>query len=58
MTETRSRFDYTLDETDSQTQQEVEHRLKEALADLRRQHELQTQVYKEEMASMYESKVV
>lgn len=57
LNETRTRMEFTMDEVDSRTQKEVEHRLQEALADLRRQHEQQTQIYREEMESLYESKV-
>lgn len=58
ISEARTRMEYTLDEVDSRTQKEAEHRLQEALADLRRQQEAQTQVYKVSMESMYESKVI
>ena len=55
--ETRTRLEFTMDEVDSKTQKEVESRLKEALAELRAQHEQQTQIYREELETMYESKV-
>lgn len=46
-----------MDEVDSKTQKEVESRLQEALAEFRAQHELQTQIYREELETLYESKV-
>lgn len=46
-----------MDEVDTKAQREVESRLGEALIELRAQHELQTQIYREELEAIYESKV-
>lgn len=46
-----------MEEVDTKTQREMESRLQEALADFRRQNEVQTQIHREEMESLYEAKV-
>lgn len=57
LNETRTRMEYTMEEVDSRTQKELESRLRDALADLRKQHEAQTQIHREELEMLYESKV-
>ena len=46
-----------MDEIDSKAQREYEHKLEEALADFRLQHESEMRRYREELEIMYESKV-
>ena len=50
-------MEYTMEEVDSRTQHELESRLRDALADLRKQHEEQTHIHREELEMLYESKV-
>ena len=50
-------MEFTLDEADSRTEKEVEHRLQEALARLREEHECQSRTYREDLEAIYESKV-
>ncbi|XP_067940631.1 prelamin-A/C-like [Watersipora subatra] len=57
MVETRSRLEFTLDESDVRAKEDAENRLQEALTDLRREHELQSQIHREELEALYESKV-
>lgn len=57
LSETRTRMEYTMEEVDSKTQREMESKLQEALADFRKHHELQTQIHRDELESMYEAKV-
>jgi len=57
LNETRTRMEYSMEEVDSRAQREVESRLQDALQEMRQQHEAQTQIYREELESMYESKV-
>ena len=51
-------MEYTMEEVDTRTQKEMETRLQEALADFRRQHEIQTQIHREELETLYEAKVI
>lgn len=55
--ETRSRREKRMVEVDSGMQQDYEFKLTQALQDLRRQHEQQVQIYKEELQSTYMAKL-
>ena len=50
-------MELSVDEIDSKAQREYEHKLEEALADFRLQHESEMRRYREELEIMYESKV-
>jgi cellobiose-specific phosphotransferase system component IIA len=50
-------MEYTMEEVDVKKQKEMENRLQEALAEFREQHEIQTQIHREELESLYETKV-
>lgn len=47
-----------MEEVDSKAQREYEHKLQEALADFRQQHEGEMRRYREELEIIYESKVL
>lgn len=55
--EIKRRHESRMVELDSGHQQEFESKLSEALAEMRSQHELQVQLYKEEIEKTYNAKV-
>ncbi len=55
--ETRQRREKRMVEVDSGIQQDYEFKLAQALQDLRRQHEEQVQIYKEELQHTFRAKV-
>lgn len=55
--ETRTRMEVSMEEVDTRAQREYEHKLEEALADFREQHDDEMRRYRQEMEYMYEAKV-
>lgn len=58
MRETHRRRDKRMVEVDSGIQQDYEFKLAQALQDLRRQHEEQVMIYKEELQQTFKAKVL
>ena len=57
LNETRTRLETTIEETDGRVQEDYEHRLREALQELRSQYEEQSRASREETEYMFTSKV-
>lgn len=57
LNETRTRMEISMEEVDSKVQREYEHKLQEALADFRHQHETEMRHYRDDLEVMYEGKV-